>query len=245
MVPNPFLTASWEGLLLLNYACPPELLEPLVPEGTTLDPWDGEAIISLVGFMFRNTRVRGVAVPFHRTFEEVNLRFYVLRETPEGERRRGVVFIRELVPKAAIAWVARVLYNEPYLAVPMLHSSRLDAESGASVEYRWFHQDEPFVMRGRAEGPAEPLVPGSEAEFITEHYWGYTRARDGGTREYRVEHDPWAVWAPSEPRFSGDATELYGPAFAEVLRGEPRSAFIALGGPVAVYPGSTIVKGKR
>ena len=123
---RPFLTARWESLLLLNYECPASLLEPLVPKGTTLDPWPGTPLISLVGFMFRDTRVRGIALPGHRTFEEVNLRFYVRRETPDGEVRRAVVFIRELVPRRIIATVARVLYNEPYLAVPMSHRLDLD-----------------------------------------------------------------------------------------------------------------------
>ena len=113
----PFLTARWEHLVLLNYVCPAALLEPLVPAGTTLDRWEGEALVSLVGFLFSDTRLLGVPVPFHRTFEEVNLRFYVRGPAPDF--RRAVVFIRELVPRWAIAAVARGIYNEPYLSVPM------------------------------------------------------------------------------------------------------------------------------
>src|SRR6187402_115091 len=113
-MPAPFLTARWENLVLLNYSCPTELLEPLVPNGTELDLWNGEALVSLVGFMFRETRVLGVPIPFHVNFEEVNLRFYVRRTTPSGELRRAVVFVRELVPRHAIAALARWIYNEPY-----------------------------------------------------------------------------------------------------------------------------------
>src|SRR6476469_9717658 len=107
-----FLTASWEHLVLLNYRCPSELLGPFVPAGTELDRWQGETLVSLVGFLSSDTRLLGVPVPFHRTFEEVNLRFYVRRAIPE--HRRAVVFIRELVPRRAVAAVARALYNEPY-----------------------------------------------------------------------------------------------------------------------------------
>src|SRR3989442_5255653 len=124
-MPIPFLTARWEDLVLLNYSCPIELLEPLVPRGTVLDLWNGQALVSLVGFLFRDTRVLGVRVPFHEAFEEVNLRFYVHRVTRSGEMRRAVVFVRELVPRHAIAAVARWVYDEPYLAVPMGHRSPL------------------------------------------------------------------------------------------------------------------------
>jgi len=234
---RPFLTARWESLVLLNYACPRALLEPLVPAGTRLDPWDGETLISLVGFLFRDTRVRGLAVPFHTTFEEVNLRFYVLRETLGGERRRGVVFIREIVPRAAIAFVARAIYGEPYTAVPMSHAVALDPNTGGSAEYRWSHAGGEFPLAATALGAARASLVGSEAEFITEHYWGYTRRRDGHTAEYRVEHPRWALWSAPSASFSGPAASLYGPAFAEILSSPPRSAFVAVGSDVAVYPG--------
>ncbi len=234
---RPFLTARWESLLLLNYECPQDLLEPLVPAGTSLDLWDGRALISLVGFMFRDTRVRGIPFPGHRTFEEVNLRFYVLRESADGELRRAVVFIRELVPRHLIAAVARALYNEPYLAVPMTHDLDLNAKTGGTAEYSWTHRGSRFSMFGTAEGPALDSAPGSEADFITEHYWGYTRQRDGGTLEYRVDHPPWKVWELAHSGFSGDSTALYGEAFAELLGGPPRSAFLAVGSDVAVHPG--------
>jgi len=212
-------------------------LEPLVPKGTTLDCWEGRPLVSLVGFMFRDTRVRGIGFPGLRSFEEVNLRFYVLHETPEGERRRAVVFIRELVPRKIIATVARVIYNEPYLAVPMAHSVDLDPSSGGTVEYSWTHQRVRFSMSGSAKGPAQESTPGSEAEFITQHYWGYTRQRDGGTLEYRVDHPRWPVWDLTRSAFVGDATALYGAAFAKLLAAPPRSAFLTPGSEVAVYPG--------
>jgi uncharacterized protein YqjF (DUF2071 family) len=238
-VNRPFLTARWEDLVLLNWDCPRELLDPLVPAGTELDDWQGRHLVSLVGFMFRRTRVLGIAVPGHVTFAEVNLRFYV-RRVVDGEIRRAVVFIRELVPRRAIAAVARRLYNEPYLAVPMSSTIALDSRTGGHVEYRWGHAGRTYRLSATASGAAMALARDSEAEYVTEHYWGYTRQRDGGTLEYRVDHPPWRVWAAAGPSFEGPAESLYGPGFARVLAGQPRSAHIAVGSAVAVYRGRRI-----
>ena len=199
--------------------------------------------MSVVGFMMRDTRLLGVPVPFHRTFEEVNLRFYVRRETASGETRRAVVFVRELVPRRAIATVAQVAYNEPYLGVPMSHRIDLSPEAGGSVAYGWRYRGETFELRGTASGAAAQSAAGSESEFITEHYWGYTRQRDGGTLEYRVEHPRWDTWVLDEAEFSGDAADLYGAAFAEILAAPPRSAFLAVGSEVAVHRGRRIETG--
>ena len=237
-----FLTARWEHLVLLNYACPRELLEPLVPTGSELDTWDGDARVSLVGFMFVDTRLFGVPVPFHRTFEEVNLRFYVRRHDPE--LRRAVVFIRELVPRTAIAAAARIAYNEPYLAVPMRHETSLRAEHGGTVRYGWTHLGAEFELGARVGGAAAPPAAGSDAEFITEHYWGYTRQRDGTTLEYQVEHRPWDVWSADDCWFRGPAASLYGPHLAAVLSASPRSAFVATGSPVVVHRGRTLGRAK-
>src|SRR5579871_3872040 len=125
--PNIFLTAEWRNLLLFNYAVDPGLLASLVPRGTGIDPFEGVAFISLVAFEFNRTHLRGFAVPFHQAFEEVNLRFYVRR----GEKR-GVVFIRELVPKRAVAAIARLIFNENYSYAPMSHRI-----AGAAAEYYW------------------------------------------------------------------------------------------------------------
>jgi hypothetical protein len=238
-VTRPFLTARWEDLVLLNWDCPRELLEPLVPAGTELDDWHGRHLVSLVGFMFRRTRVLGIAVPGHVTFEEVNLRFYV-RRVVDGEIRRAVVFIRELVPRRAIAAIARWRYNEPYLAVPMSSTIALDPQAGGHVEYRWRHGGGTYRLSAMAPGAAMPLERDSEAEYVTEHYWGYTRQRDGSTLEYRVDHPRWLVRDAAGPSFEGPAALLYGPALAHVMAGEPCSAHIAVGSEVAVHRGRRI-----
>jgi Uncharacterized conserved protein (COG2071) len=112
-----FLTAEWRALAMLNYEVDASLLRHFVPAGTELDCWQGKTLVSLVGFRFLKTRVLGIPIPFHRNFDEVNLRFYV-RRAEATEVKRGVVFIREIVPRRAIAAVARAFYNERYLALP-------------------------------------------------------------------------------------------------------------------------------
>ncbi len=222
---------------MLNYACPAELLLPYLPLGVELDSWEGEFLMSVVGFMFLDTKVLGVAIPGHRDFEEVNLRFYVRSWAADGEMRRGVVFIRELVPKRLIAWTARTLYEEPYLAVPMGHSIDLSPEIGGKVEYSWSFGANAYSLSGEASGPAASLTEGSEEEFITEHYWGYTKRSKSFTSEYHVAHPRWKVWRCHSSSLAGDMCALYGDGFAKVIERGPKSALLAIGSESAVYPG--------
>jgi len=232
-----FLTGEWRYLAMLNYQVDPTLLEPLVPRGTSLDRWQGATYVSLVGFLFRDTRVLGATIPLHRDFEEVNLRFYVSREV-DGEMRRGVTFIREIVPRLAIATVARLAYNEPYVTLPMRHDIAAQPTEDAapsSVRYEWRQRAGWSTLAVEASGVATPLAPDSEAEFITEHYWGYTGQRDGGTVEYHVSHPRWRTWTVDAATVHGDLAELYGAPLADVLRRHPDSAFLAEGSAIAVH----------
>jgi uncharacterized protein len=191
--------------------------------------------VSLVGFQFRDTRVMGLPVPFHRHFDEINLRFYV-RRSEGGEIRRGVVFIQEIVPRRAIAWVARRLYNENYVAFPMQHHDELGHVAEPRVAYGWRVKGEVQRLEVRVQG--EPYLPDEAGleSFITEHYWGYVRQRGGNTLEYQVEHPRWNVWRAREARIEGDLTSTYGDQ-AAVLRGQPSSAFLADGSAVVVRRG--------
>jgi uncharacterized protein YqjF (DUF2071 family) len=231
-----FLTAEWRNLVMVNFAVEPEVLLPLVPVGTKLDYWNGTTFVSLVGFLFRNTRVLGIPVPGHITFEEVNLRFYVRRETGE-ETRRGVTFIRELVPRTAIALTARALYNEAYEAVDMRHQYGEARDDGVPdrVEYSWKNKRGWTSIACTPAGSGTSASPESQEEFITEHYWGYTRQRDGGTIEYQVTHPRWRVWNVDRPLITGDPEPTYGSSFAAIIRQPPSSAFLADGSQVTVF----------
>ncbi len=217
---------------MLNFRIDPEVLAPRVPVGTELDFYQGETYVSVIGFLFQKTVVLGWPIPRHRNFEEVNLRFYVRKEAPEGWRR-GVVFVRELVPRAAIALVARVFYGEPYWAVPMRSEvSNRDGEVNARYEWRRDKNWERLAMT--ASGEAQTIAAGSHEEFITEHYWGYTR-RGEKTSEYRVEHPHWKFWPARAWEFEAKVATLYGREFVNSLATPPVSAFIADGSFVTVY----------
>ena len=229
---QPFLRAQWRHLAMVNYEVEPALLRPLVPAGTELDEFGGRCFVSLVGFLFLDVRLRGVPVPFHTRFEEVNLRFYVRREAG-GERRRAVTFVRELVPLPAVALAARLRYGERYSSVRMRHRV-----TGAEVAYEWRFARRWQGMELAPEPEMAPAEPGSEQEFITEHYWGYAATRRG-TVEYEVVHPRWNV-SRARATVDCDAERLYGPAFAAALERAPTSAFLADGSPVLVMPGRLI-----
>ena len=231
-----FLRAEWRNLAMLNYEVDPALLARFVPAGTELDRWNGKVFISLVGFCFLKTQVCGISIPFHRNFEEVNVRFYV-RRTEGSEIKRGVVFIKEIVPRRAVAIVARTIYNERYLALPMSHKIEGTSESGLFVQYGWRSGRGWNRMSLVTEG--SPAIPeqDSEEQFITEHYWGYAAQRNGGTVEYRVTHPSWRVWSGVGGRLEGDVSELYGQELGMILRGKPSSAFLAEGSEVTLSRG--------
>ena len=224
---------------MLNYQVERSALAGLVPRGTELDEWQGATYLSVVGFLFLNTRVLGMPIPFHRNFEEVNLRFYVRRRAADGWRR-GVVFVKEIVPRAAIAFVARTLYNEAYVALPMGHEIGCSAEAPErieSVSYQWRLAERTNRLWVRLESEPQPLAAGSQQEFIAEHYWGYSVQRDGGTCEYHVQHPPWRVAAASRAELDCDVARVYGDRFASLLTPSPTSAFLADGSAVRVSRG--------
>jgi uncharacterized protein len=231
-----FLTAEWRWLLMLNYEIDSKALAPYVPAGTELDFWNGKTYVSLVGFLFQNARVRGVTIPFHRHFEEVNLRFYVRHKAVDGWRR-GVVFIKELVPRRAIAFIARAFYNENYVALPMSHC--LEKADGAikALSYSWLFKNHENFLKATVRGTAQTPAIGSLQEFITEHYWGYVRQRDGSTVEYRVEHPRWQVNDTATAEFHCDIASLYGKHFCEFLIPPPASTFLANGSEIKLYNG--------
>lgn len=230
-----FLTAEWRDLIMANYEVEPSLLQSRVPPGTELDLFDGRCFVSLVGFMFLRTRILGIPVPFHINFEEVNLRFYVKRELP-GETRRGVCFVKEIVPRQAIAFVARTFYGEPYECYGMGH-----VRTGESVEYSWWRSGE-SINHLRVELGENLGVPeaGSHGEFIIEHYWGYTRRNGSRVDEYKVEHPKWELFATKNEAIEVDFRATYGDEFGFLSGIPPHSLLLAKGSGISVYKGARI-----
>jgi uncharacterized protein YqjF (DUF2071 family) len=235
--PARFLTAEWRHLVLLNYEVDPALLAPHVPDGLTLDCFDGRYYASVVGFLFDRTRLFGWPIPLHRRFPEVNLRFYVRRTMPQGDRR-GVMFVKELVPRWAVSCVARWFYQENYQTLPMRWSAA-DTEkiNGRArwTEYGWRFGKRWNSLRAAVSGEPAAPNPDSLAEFIVEHYWGYGRDRTGAALEFQVEHPPWRIWPACEADLQCDAARLYGAAWERILSRPADSALVAEGSAVTVY----------
>ncbi len=227
-----FLEAKWKYLAMINYEIDPALLAAHIPTGTELDLWNGKAYVSLVGFMFLDTYIMGLPIPFHRDFEEVNLRFYIKRIMPNGDERRGVAFIKEIVPKWAIATVANSVYYENYISLPMRHVIIHDPNE-IRAEYEWKHNKQWQRIAVTCSGEPELPPKNSDAEFFTEHYWGYSKKPNSETLEYQVEHPPWRVWDCKTCELDIDFLNLYGSDFAPFLK-TPHSSFLAEGSPIIV-----------
>ena len=233
-----FLTAEWRNLLMANYAIDPSVLKKYLPCHTEADDFNGMHYVSLVGFMFSNTKLLGVPVPFHRNFEEVNLRFYV-RYKERGSWKRGVVFMKEIVPRRAITFVANSVYGEKYATHAMRHRWQ-HKEDGFHVSYEWKVGNEWNYLKALANPEAEEAAVGSEEEFITEHYWGYTNINPKCTGVYEVVHPRWKVHSVREYDIRCSVAELYGIDFSGALSATPRSVFLAQGSPIRVMGGGKI-----
>lgn len=226
-----FLTANWQNLIMANYEVEPNLLAEFVPQGTALDFYEGKCFASLVAFNFVNTKVLGVSVPYHIDFEEVNLRFYVKSETKE-ETRRGVVFVKEIVPRPAIAWIARAFYGEPYETWKMGH-----AHAENELSYFWSKGDCQNSITVEFDSSLGVPAENSHAEFIIEHYWGYTKRDINRTDEYKVEHPKWEIFDVTYAEIDIDFGFTYGERFDFLTDTEPASVLLAKGSEVAVYKG--------
>jgi uncharacterized protein len=233
-----FLTAEWNDLAMFNYEIDPNILENYVPKGTELDLWNGKCYISLIGFMFENVKVLGIKVPFHINFEEVNLRFYVKR-FEDGIWKRGVVFVKEIVPKHAISIVANTLYNEHYQTLKMRHS-RNENETSKSFQYEWFKDPKWNSIAMTTEKKAIPIEVNSEAEFITEHYFGYTNYNKDKSIEYAVSHPRWEQLKVIESNIDVDFESIYGNDFKFLQDLKPTSEFLALGSKITIEGKKTI-----
>jgi uncharacterized protein YqjF (DUF2071 family) len=235
---NIFLQAQWRNLILANYEFDPSDLKKYLPHKTELDFFNNRCLVSLVGFKFCDTKVMGFKIPFHTDFEEVNLRFYVRYKAPDLHWKRGVVFIKEIVPKPAITFVANTLYNENYATMPMRHLWK----NGKMLEvaYAWKHQN--FWNRLKVTAAPDPVsfAPDSEEEFITEHYWGYTQVKATTTAEYGVEHPQWRIHPVEKYDISVDCKAVYGEAFACLQNQVPNSVFLAEGSEIKVLKGNLI-----
>ena len=239
MFGNKFLDAQWRNLVMANYEVSPEILQKYLPYKTELDFWNNRCYVSLVGFQFLETKVLGIKFPFHTNFDEVNLRFYV-HYNDNGEWKRGVVFIKEIVPKAMITLIANTIYHENYATHPCKHDIHT-AGNQLFVQYSWKHKEIWNHIQVNADSATKPIEVRSEEEFITEHYWGYAAYSTKKTNEYQVQHPRWNVHSVRDYNIKCDFEELYGHEFAFLKNTKPISVLLAEGSEVSVFKGKAII----
>jgi hypothetical protein len=227
-----FLRAKWKNIIMANYAVDPSVLEPYLPPGTELDYFEGKTYVSLVGFLFANTRIFGIPIPGLGTFEEVNLRFYVLRR--EGHaKKRGVVFIRESVPYKSVARMANWLYKEHYDVLPTYHRWSKDRKE-KHISYYWKKEHHWNHLKVHADANAVPIPTGSFEEFIFEHYLGFARLSDQESSMYEVQHPRWMMHRVHYAESYCDFSSMYGDDFAFLNEQPPENVILARGSRVWV-----------
>ncbi len=227
-----FLTAEWNNLAMINYEVDPAILEKYVPKGTELDFFNGKCYVSFIGFLFENVRLLGMKIPFHTHFEEVNLRFYV-RHLDNGVWKRGAVFISEIVPKLAITLVANTFYNEEYRTMPMKHEIKIKDDSRTFI-YQWKLNNTWNTIHVETQKNPIAIEPNSEAEFITEHYFGYSKINDEETYEYEVTHPRWQQYEVIQNKSIIDFEAVYGKEFSFIKEVQPTSVFLAVGSKITI-----------
>jgi uncharacterized protein len=227
-----FLKANWENIIMVNYEIDPKVLLPFLPNGVELDLYQGKAYISLVGFMFKNTKLFNIPIPKLGTFEEINLRFYVIRK--EGNQtKRGVVFINETIPYRIVAWMANALYKEHYTVVPTKHNIN-KSDISQKVTFEWMVNKKWNSIYVENTIASHQMEQHSLEKFIYEHYYGYTKINDSKTEEYRLQHPSWKVHDVTDYQIECDFEAMYGKAFSCLNHTEPAAVFIAEGSAVAI-----------
>jgi len=227
-----FLKADWENLIMANYTVNPSVLLPFLPKGVEIDTYQGKAYVSLVGFMFKNTRLFNIPIPYLGTFEEINLRFYVKRKDG-NEWKRGVVFINETIPYKPVAWMANWLYKEHYISIPTKHKWTF-REKTKDIRYDWKMGNKWNVLTVNASTAKQPMAKGSIEEYIFEHYFGYTKIDDNTTQEYNVAHPRWETNQITDYHIDCDFGAMYGEAFRFLNHQEPANVIMAEGSEVTV-----------
>lgn len=227
-----FLEAKWENLIMANYAVDPTILIPYLPKGVELDSFEGKCYVSLVGFMFNKTKIFNVPIPYLGSFEEINLRFYVVRK--DGDTlKRGVVFINETVPYAAVAWMANYLYKEHYTAVKTKHDWEL-TDTSKKINYSWKKNKKWNTIQVNAQSKSNSMKNGSVEAFIFEHYFGYTRVNENKTLEYGINHPSWKINQVIDHSIDCDFEKMYGSDFAFLNTQQPDNVILAEGSDVSV-----------
>jgi uncharacterized protein len=227
-----FLKAYWQDIVMVNYEVQSSLLQPYLPTGTMLDDFEGKYYVSLVGFKFLNSSIFGMPIPIYGSFNEVNLRFYVKRII-DGEVRRGVVFISEIVPSAIVAFLANKLYKEHYTSTKMSSAVGMNKEHKI-LSYKWWLNKEAFSINTVFSKESKAIESYTHQEFIYEHYYGFTKVSSNETWEYKVNHPSWKVNEVLDYTIHCNFENMYGEDFKHLTSAVPHSVYNAVGSAVTI-----------
>jgi len=237
-----FLKAHWKNLIMINFEVSKDILEPYVPKGTEIDLWHQKAYVSLVSFLFDRTYVLGFPAIGNQKFEELNIRFY-LKRIEGNKEKRGVAFIKEIVPKPLVTRLANLCFSEHYQTMRMGHKIIYFDSSENEVKNLEYTVEKNGIHRisARLTPDLGDLLEGSFEEFIAEHYWGYSRVSNHKTVEYEVQHPKWKIYNGSEVSFNCDFKSLYGNEWQFLNTQAPFSMFVVKGSEVNVgFPKSIV-----
>jgi uncharacterized protein len=224
---SEFLSAKWENLIIITFKTSPDNLIKFLPYGLELDTINGEAFISIVAFDFNDTKVKGISIPFINNFPEINLRYYVRKND-----KRGVVFIKEFVPKSLVALVAKLIYNEPYEKIDMSCSSEINSKIKIVHEFTKDSNDYSIILTAENK-PYLPMEDTME-HFLKEHSFGFGKM-NGRTTQYEVHHPVWEIYPVLDYAYNVDFGKLYGSDFEFLNAQQPVNVLFAKGSEVKVF----------
>ena len=225
-----FLTARWENLVLITYKVKPDMLLPFIPAGLEPDTINGNGFISLVAFDFFDTKVKGVKIPLHVNFPEINLRVYV-----KNKDKRGVIFIREFVPRFFISLTANKIYNENYKSASI--KSHIEKNGSVFLSHTLKLKGKEYSINLQADNkPFQPAIDSTE-HFFKEHEWGFGVNKKGQTLIYRVEHPFWEVLPVRKFEHNFDFGAIYGNEWKSLNSEEPYNITFAKGSEIKVFEG--------
>ena len=203
---NWVMSQRWQQLLFTHWRVVPSEIQAMLPQGVTVDEFDGSAWVGAVAFRMDDIQWRSTGglpqllrlltklidlIPggpdLHR-FPELNLRTYV--QGPEGP---GVAFLSIDAPSRYNVFMAKKIFGLPfhYASVDLSETAegaRFSAERGGGggasfrVEY---------AGTGSAVTPEE----GSLERFLVERYAQYADGPLGKLMYAELAHDPWEVQA--------------------------------------------------
>jgi uncharacterized protein YqjF (DUF2071 family) len=175
---------SWHSLTFLHWRFDPAVVQKLLPEGLTVDTWEGEAYVGLVPFKMVNVRfARGYSVIGARDFPETNVRTYVIG--PNGDPAVWFFSLDAASPHAAAG--GRILYGLPY------HFASMNvAVSADEVSYQSRRRQAECAIATALPPEFSAAAPGTRDFWLVERYLLFARRR-GRLWSGQVHHPPYPV----------------------------------------------------